>query len=126
MRSDAATWPGTGADSHPASYHLLAGLVEDALALSEDLRARSADPALHAAVESLTATRDLLGLAAGGDASDGYGDADAEAGSGRRDAVLREALDSIRAASSAIRFALVEEGDRQRSRRTRTDGPAWR
>ena len=125
MRSDAATRPEADADARPAAHDLLAGLVADALAVSEDLRARSADPVLHAAVEALTAARDLLGLAAGAGA-DTDDDPAGPPAPDRRDAVLRDALDSIRAASTAIRFALVEEGDRQRARRPRPEGPAWR
>jgi hypothetical protein len=121
VRSDAATHPQTDADARLAVHDLLAILVEDALAVSEDLRAHSADPVLHAAVEALTAARDLLGLAAGDDAED---DAAVPPPPDRRDAILRDALDSIRAASTAIRFALVEEGDRQRARRARPEDPA--
>lgn len=96
----------------PGAHRLLAGLVDDALELTEDLRAGSGNPILHATAEALTATKGLLALAADGTEPD------------RRDVVLRDALDSIRAASTAIRFALVEEGDRQRSRRGRTCGCA--
>jgi len=111
----AATRPAAHADPHLGAYRLLAGLVDDALELTEDLRADSVDPIVHATAEALTATRALLALAAAPVPFPPHPP-------DRRDKVLRDALDSIRAAATAIRFALIEEGDRRRSSRSHSPG----
>lgn len=116
--------PTTVTPAPPQAAARLAALVSEACALAEERRADSTDPAVHAVAEALTAAHALLELnhdqacARRPDASGPHDDSRRvhQCGEERRESVIRAALDSIRAASGTLRFALVEEVDDRRGR----------